>query len=79
MTKPSRRSGGFRSPETTEMATRPKRRTVQEPRTLPLPPPGYQPSKAELEEEIDMPGLSDEEVRERFFRPFRFVREQPDG
>lgn len=57
----------------------PKRRAAQEPRTLPLPPPGYQPSKAELEEEIDMPGLSDQEMRETFFRPFRIVREQPDG
>ena len=27
----------------------PKRRAAQEPRTLPLPPPGYPPSKAELE------------------------------
>lgn len=53
-----------------------KRHAAEEPRTLPLPPPGYQPSKAELEEEIDMPGLSDEEVRETFFRPFRFEREQ---
>ena len=59
--------------------SRPKRRAAQEPRTLPLPPSGYQPSKAELEEEFDMPGLSHEEVRERFFRPFRFEREKVDG
>lgn len=52
----------------------PKRRPAEEPRTLPLPPPGYQPSRAELEEEFDMPGLTDEEVRETFFRPFRFER-----
>ena len=52
----------------------PKRRAAPAPRTLPLPPPGYQPSKAELEEEVDMPGLTDEQVRERFFRPFRFER-----
>ena len=57
----------------------PKRRPAQEPRTLPLPPPGYQPSKAELEEEFDMPGLTDEEARRRFFRPFRFEREKADG
>ena len=56
---------------------RPKRRAAQEPRTLPLPSPGYQPSKAELEEEFDMPGLTDREVRERFFRPFRFERAGP--
>ena len=56
----------------------PKRRAAQEPRTLPLPPPGYQPSKAELEEEFDMPGLTDQEVRDRFFRPFRFVRQETE-
>ena len=56
---------------------RPKRHATPEPTPLPLPPPGYQPSKAELEEEFDMPGLSDEEVRERFFRPFRFERAGP--
>ena len=58
---------------------KPKSRAVQEPTPLRLPPPGYQPSKAELEEEFDMPGLSDEQVRERFFRPFTFVREPVDG
>ena len=59
--------------------SRPKRRAALEPRKLPMPPPGYQPSKAEIEEESDMPGLSDQEMRETFFRPFRFVREKPDG
>ena len=57
--------------------SRTKRRSVQEPRTLPFPPPGHQPSKAELEEEFDMPGLTDQEMRDTFFRPFRFVREEP--
>ena len=52
----------------------PKCRPAQEPRTLPFPPSGYQPSKAELEEEFDMPGVTDQKVRERFFRPFRFER-----
>ena len=54
-----------------------KRRPAQEPRTLPLPPPGYQPSRAELEEKFDMPGLTDEQVRETFFRPFKIVRAAP--
>ena len=36
-----------------------------------MPPKGYQPSKAELEEEIDMPGMSDKQLRDTFFRPFR--------
>ena len=51
---------------------RPKRHATQEPTPVRLPRPGYQPSKAELEEEFDMPGLLHEEARERFFRPFRF-------
>ena len=53
--------------------SRPRRRADPDPRRLPLPPPGYQPSRAELEEVFDMPGLTDQEVRETFFRPFRFV------
>ena len=48
---------------------------IPEPRTVTLPPKDYQPSKAELEEEIDMPGMSDEEIRRTFFRPFKIVRE----
>ena len=57
--------------------SRPERRASQEPTPVRLPRPDYQPSKAELEEEFDMPGLSREEARERFFRPFRFEREEP--
>lgn len=37
---------------------------------------GYQHSKTELEEETDMPGLSDEVARRLFFRPFRSERIQ---
>ena len=48
---------------------------IPEPRDLPMPPEGYQPSKAEQEEEIDMPGMSDKRLRETFFRPFRFIKE----
>ena len=54
---------------------KPKSHATQDPTPLTLPPPGYQPSKAEMEEEIDMPGLSHDEARERFFRPFRSERE----
>lgn len=32
------------------------------------------PTRVELEEEFDMPGLSLEQVRERFFLPVRFER-----
>ena len=47
---------------------------IPEQKTMVLPPKGYQPSKAEMEEEIDMPSMSDKQVRETFFRPFRFVK-----
>ncbi len=40
-----------------------------------IPPKHYQPNKAEKEEETDMPGMSDEEVRRTFFRPLNFVRD----
>ena len=38
---------------------------------LDLPPRDYQPSRAELNEEIDMPGLSQGKTRRLFARPFR--------
>ena len=52
---------------------------VHEPVTLELPPSDYQPSKAELEEEFEMPGMTPEEMRKAFFRPFRVVRSTSDG
>ena len=47
---------------------------IPAPRDMTLPPKDYQPSKAGMVEEIDMPEMSDKQVRETFFRPFRFVR-----
>ena len=47
---------------------------IREPALLELPAPDYQPSKAELEEEFDMPDMTMEEVRQVFRRPFRVVR-----
>ncbi len=35
----------------------------------------YQPSKAGLEEEFDMPAMSEEELREAFMRPFEVETE----
>ena len=57
-------------------STAPKRspKHVPAPEPLILPPQGYQPSKAKLEAEIDMPGMSVKQIRETFFRPYRFVR-----
>ena len=48
---------------------------IHAPEPLILPPQGYQPSKAEQEAEIDMPGMSVKQIRQAFFRPFRFVRD----
>ena len=49
---------------------------VPPPRTVTLPPSDYQPSKAEMEEEIDMPDMDDDQIRETFFRPFKFARKE---
>lgn len=40
--------------------------------TVPLA--DYQPSETGLEEEFDMLGMSFKQLREAFFRPFRFKR-----
>ena len=52
---------------------------IPAPRDPHLPSKDYQPSKAEMEEEFDMPGMSDDQVREAFFRPVRFVRSDADS
>ena len=59
--------------ETMKKPVRPRRRT-----DLEVVPPGYQPSKAELEEEVTMPGLSREQARAAFMRAFRFERKEPE-
>ncbi len=48
---------------------------MPESRALALPPKGHQPSKAEKEEEVDMPKLTKAQLRKTFFRPFRFGRQ----
>ncbi len=48
---------------------------IPEPRRMVLPKSDYQPRKAAMEAEMDMPGLTEDQVRSRFFRPFRFERE----
>ena len=37
-----------------------------------------QPAKAEMEEEINMPGMSADQVRLTFFPPFTFIRKADD-
>ena len=53
-----------------------EKRPAADPTPLTLKPSTYQPNKAELEEEQDMPGWSLEQVREAFFRPFRVKPEE---
>lgn len=48
---------------------------IPEPAPMRVPKRTYQPSKAELEAEDDMPGLSRDEARTAFMRPFRFESE----
>ena len=58
----------------TKRATQRAPQPIPEPTPLELAPTDYQPSKAELEEEFDMPGMSMDEVRAALRRPFRIVR-----
>ena len=58
---------------------KPMPESIPEPREIELPPRGYQPRKAELEAEVDMPGMTDEQVRKTFFRPFKFQRSKIKG
>ena len=44
---------------------------IHKPVELDVKPCDYQPSKADMEEEIDMPGMSIDQIRKAFFRPFR--------
>ena len=53
---------------------RPK--AIPEEREITLPPRDYQPTKAETEQEIDMPGADIVTVRNAFFRRVK-VREEP--
>lgn len=49
---------------------------LPEPRTLTMPSSEYQPSKAELDAEHDMPGADPETMRRAFFRPYRVKTEE---
>jgi len=51
--------------------TRRRKAKLPEAIDVELPPREYQPSRAELNEEIDMPGLSLKKARKLFMRPFR--------
>ena len=44
-----------------------------------MPASEYQPSKAELEAEYDMPGADPETVRRAFFRPYYLKTEEKES
>ena len=46
--------------------------SIQKPTCIKVPKRTYQPRRKELREEIDMPGMSYEETRKAFCRPFKF-------
>jgi len=39
----------------------------------------YQPKKAEKEVETDMPGMTDDQLKDAFFCPFKFEKENWPG
>ncbi len=49
-------------------------RQLNEPPELKIPSKNYQPSASEKNDTIDMPGMSIEQVRKAFMRPFKFTR-----
>ena len=51
---------------------------ILEEREITLPPRDYQPTKAEKEREIDMPGADIVTVRNAFFRRVKVRKETPE-
>ena len=54
-----------------------KKQAIPDPRDMRISEGSYQPSRAELREEIDMPKLSLKQARAAFARPFRFLNSKP--
>ena len=52
-----------------------KKQKLPDPVEVEMKPPTYQPSKAEKEEEFDMPGMTDDQVRTAFMRPIKVKNE----
>ena len=52
---------------------------IPEEREITLPPRDYQPTKAETEREIDMPGADIVTVRNAFFRRVKVRKEMPEA
>ena len=51
---------------------------LPEARTITLPHTDFQPRKADMEAEYDMPGASLDTIRSAFFRPINVEREDPE-
>lgn len=45
-------------------------------RNITVKPSDYQPSAKELKEEHDMPGFTDKQIRDVFFRPFNVTEKR---
>ena len=53
-----------------------KRQPLPKPATITMPPATFQPRKADMDKEYDMPGASVEQIRRAFFRPVKVLREE---
>ncbi len=53
-----------------------KNSVAQKPKDLVIKPGDYQPTRKELDEKQDMPGMSDKQVRKSFFQLFNFVKKE---
>ncbi|MCY3628033.1 MAG: hypothetical protein OXG88_10390 [Gammaproteobacteria bacterium] len=52
-----------------------KKTEIPKPVSIELKSSQYQPKKAEKEIETDMPEMSDDQLRDTFFRPFKIKEE----
>ena len=55
-----------------------RQKEIPEEREITLPPRDYQPTKAETEQEYDMPGADIVTVRNAFFRRVKVREEKPE-
>ncbi len=52
-----------------------KKHTLPKPTSIELKSSQYYPKKAEKEVETDMPGMTDDQLRDTFFKPFKVKEE----
>lgn len=55
-----------------------RRQKLLEPHTITLPGKDFQPRKADMEREFDMPYASMDTLRNAFFRPVNVERKDPE-